>query len=127
MGATAPTSQYEALQKLGLSEEEIADVLATDKRIDRGEKLFELDPELEAGAKKARQADRTDTPKPAKREAKVDNEKRELIACFTESLADLRCCEGFDITELQVANPEREFSFTMNGKKYKVILSCPRK
>lgn len=125
MGATAPTSQLEALHKLGLSDAEIAEVLATDKEIDRGAKLFELDPELKAGAKKARRADRTDTPKP--RERKVDNEKRELITCFTESLADLRCCEGFDITELQIANPEHEFSFIMNGKKYKVILSAPRK
>jgi hypothetical protein len=110
----------------GYTEEEIADMLKCDKEIDRGADPFPLDPELEAGAKKARRADRTDTPKKANRERKIDNEKRELIACFTESLADLRCCEGFDITELQVANPEREFSFMMNGRKFKVTLSCPR-
>ena len=119
-------SQVERMRAQGYTEEEIADMLKCDKEIDRGADPFPLDPELEAGAKKARRADRTDTPKPTKRERKVDNEKRELIACFTESLADLRCCEGFDITELQVANPEREFSFMMNGKKYKVTLSCPR-
>lgn len=119
-------SQVERMRAQGYTEEEIADMLKCDKEIDRGADPFPLDPELEAGAKKARRADRTDTPKKANRERKADNEKRELIACFTESLADLRCCEGFDITELQVANPEREFSFMMNGKKYKVILSCPR-
>ena len=46
------------MKALGMSDEEIADVLRTDKEIDRGAKLFELDPELEAGAKKARRADR---------------------------------------------------------------------
>ena len=38
--------------------EEVLDMLDCDKRIDRGEKLFELDDELKAGAKKARQAER---------------------------------------------------------------------
>ena len=117
--------QKQALRKCGIPESEWADIEATDKEIDRGAKLYELDPELEAGAKKARQADR----KPAERkprEKKQDADKQELIACFTESLADLRCCAGFDITDLTITNPEREFSFTMNGKKYKVVLSCPR-
>ena len=117
--------QKQALRKCGIPEAEWADIEATDKEIDRGAKLFDLDPELEAGAKKARQADR----KPAERkprEKKQDADKQELIACFTESLADLRCCAGFDITDLAITNPEREFSFTMNGKKYKVVLSCPR-
>ena len=43
---------------LKISIEEAKQVLEMDKRIDRGEQLFELPPELEAGAKKARRADR---------------------------------------------------------------------
>ena len=117
--------QKEALRKCGIPEAEWAELEATDRRIDRGEKLFDLDPELEAGAKKARQADRKPTERKP-REKKQDADKQELIACFTESLADLRCCAGFDITDLVITNPEREFSFTMNGKKYKVVMSCPR-
>lgn len=120
MGATAPTSQYEALRKLGLSEEDIADVLATDKRIDRGEKLFELDPELKAGAKKARQADRTDTPKPAKRERQPNEDKQVLLSALFSAV--LPMCDTYE-----VVNAEREFLFTYGGTKYKVILSCPRK
>ena len=120
MGATAPSSQYEALQKLGLTEEEIADVLATDKRIDKGEKLFELDPELEAGAKKARQADRTDTPKPAKRERKPNEDKATLVNALFSAILPL--CDTYEVT-----NSEREFLFTYNGTKYKVTLSAPRK
>ena len=53
--------QKQALRKCGIPEAEWAELEATDKRIDRGEKLFDLDPELEAGAKKARQADRKPT------------------------------------------------------------------
>ena len=70
--------QKEALRKCGIPEAEWAELEATDKRIDRGEKLFELDPELEAGAKKARQADR----KPAERkprEKKQDTDKETLL------------------------------------------------
>ena len=34
--------QIEAMRKLGMTEDEIKQVLADDKRIDKGEKLFEL-------------------------------------------------------------------------------------
>lgn len=127
MGATAPTSQLEALRKLGLSEEEIADVLATDKRIDQGEKLFTLDPTLEAGAKKARRADRTDTPKP--RERKPNEDKRFLIDAFVWAVTTDIEQAGDNVlaTDVEIINPEREFLFTYNGTKYKVTLSAPRK
>lgn len=112
--------QKQALRKCGIPEAEWAELEATDKRIDRGEKLFELDPELEAGAKKARQADR----KPAERkprEKKQDADKRSLIQQMVDSLEN-----DFPCTPCEIINPEREFSFTHNGKKYKVVLSCPR-
>ncbi len=127
MGATAPTSQLEALRKLGLSEEEIADVLATDKRIDQGEKLFTLDPTLEAGAKKARRADRTDTPKP--RERKPNEDKRFLIDALVWAVTTDIDQAGDNVlaTDVEIINPEREFLFTYNGTKYKVTLSAPRK
>lgn len=110
--------QKQALRKCGIPEAEWAELEATDKRIDQGEKLFELDPELEAGAKKARQADRKPTEhKP--REKKIDCEKRTLLTLLYEAI--LPFCESYEVT-----NPEREFSFTHNGKKYKVVMSCPR-
>lgn len=117
MGANAPT-QIEALRKLGLSEDEIADVIATDKEIDRGAKLFELASELQAGAKKARQADRTDTPKP--RERKPNEDKATLVNALFNAVLPL--CDTYEVT-----NSEREFLFTYNGIKYKVVLSAPRK
>ena len=126
MGANAPT-QIEALRKLGLSEDEIADVIATDKEIDRGAKLFELAPELQAGAKKARQADRTDTPKP--RERKLKEYRRCLIDALVWAMTTDIEQAGDNVlaTDVEIVNPEREFLFTYNGIKYKVVLSAPRK
>ena len=115
------SKQVEAMLKLGMSEEEIADVLESDKRIDRGEKLFELDPELEKGAKKARQADRKPTTYNfQKRERKADTGKRDLISALVGAVAPL--ADG----EVEITNIEREFVFTVNGRKYKVVLSAPR-
>lgn len=112
--------QIEAMRKLGMSEAEITDILESDKRIDRGEKLFELDPELEKGAKKARQADRKPTAYNfQKRERKADNDKREIIQCIDDAL----CCL---VDNVEVINPEREILFIYNDKKYKVVLSAPR-
>lgn len=109
------------MRKLGMSEEEITDVLESDKRIDQGEKLFELDPELEKGAKKARQADRkTTTYNFQKRERKVNNDKRTIINALNEAL-----CQIVD-QQTEITNVEREIIFHFNGVKYKVVLSAPR-
>jgi hypothetical protein len=125
-GATPlPNSpQVQALRKIGATDEEIADVLACDKAIDQGANLFPLDPELEAGAKKARRADRTDTPKP--RERKPNEDRQFLLRVLVKALEN-HDDEGFG-TEFQseIINPEREFLFTYNGTKYKVVLSAPR-
>ena len=121
MGVKMTPTQLQALRKLNLTEEEIADVLATDEQIDRGAKLFELSPELEQGAKKARRADRTDNPKKAVRERKEDTDKAVLLEQLVNSI------ESSPINATcKVVNAEREFLFTYNGRKFKVVLSCPR-
>ena len=113
------TKQKEKLMKnLNCSEEEAIAIIESDKRIDRGEKLFELDPELEAGAKKARQADRKPTERKP-REKKRDFEKSTLLSLLLEAM--LPYCDSY-----KVENDEREFTFTRKGKKYKVVLSAPR-
>ena len=101
------------------TEEEIADMLKCDQEIDRGADLFPLDPELEKGAKKARRADRTDTPKPRTTERKPNEDKQNLLHL-------LQCGLGDNVADLVVTNQEREFLFTYQGTKYKVVLSCPR-
>lgn len=118
------SKQIEALRKLGLSDAEIEQVLADDKRIDKGEKLFELTAEQEKASKQARKADRAPTVykldnTAGKRSRKANADKGFLIDLLTRSLPP----HG---TGIEVVNPEREFTFIYNGTKYKVVLSAPR-
>lgn len=108
------------MKSLSISREEALEVIEADKAIDKGEKLFELDPELEKGAKKARQADRKTTT--VKRERKANPTKADLVKCMTDALTEAGFAESLEIT-----NGEREFLFTFGGTKYKVTLACPRK
>lgn len=106
------------MKSLNISREEAIELMEEDKRIDRGEKLYELDPELEKGAKKARQADRKKTE--VKREKKPKPEKAEICSAMMDGL------RGLGIEDFNITNPEREFLFVHNGTKYKVTLACPR-
>ena len=121
VGGNAPlpnTPQVQRMKKF-MTDAEILSVLAMDKEIDQGVKHFELEKELEVGAKKARRADRTDTPKPSSRERKIDADKVEIMGVLNDTICDLADDVG------EVVN-EREFIFMYNGRKFKVTLSCPR-
>lgn len=107
------------MKALGITREEAIQLMEDDKRIDKGEKLFELDPELEKGAKKARQADRK-VGGTVKRERKAKPEKANICSAMMDGVKDLGA------TDFNVANPEREFTFLLDSVKYKVVLSCPR-
>lgn len=107
------------MKTLGMTRAEVLEMWEEDKEIDRGAKLFELDPELEAGAKKARQADRKKQTEPVKRERKEDTDKTELL----ETLMDAVKAKA----EVVEKTKNGEFEFTFNGRKFKVVLSAPRK
>ena len=105
---------------LGITEQEALQVLEDDKRIDKGEKLFELTEEQKANEKQARlTGERVATTK-TKREKKVDNQKQNIISTMVGSIINV-----FGV-RVDVANEEREFEFELNGRKFKVVLSCPR-
>lgn len=114
----------ELSKTLKISIPEAKEVLEMDKRIDRGEKLFELPPELEAGAKKARRADRKKVEN-VKRERKPDEDKRELIQYLESSLED--AYPDLDLDDITITNPERELEFIYNGVRYRLTLMRPRK
>ena len=111
---------------LKISRDEAIQLIEDDKRIDKGEKLFSLTPEQEKASKKARSAGRKpkttiykfDTTKRKKPENK---NKSDLISVITSALTK----HGAE--NLELINPEREFTFTMDGTKYKIVLSLPRK
>jgi DNA-binding transcriptional MerR regulator len=114
--------QIQAMRELGFSDEEIADVLESDKRIDKGEKLFELTADQKQTEKKMRQADRKPTVYDfSKRERKANDSKRAIIAALAETARELA-----DSGEVDITNIEREMLFVANGVKYKIVLSAPR-
>ena len=117
--------QVEKLMKaLGISEEEALQVIEDDKAIDNGEKLFELTAEQKKASKSARQRDRKPTVykfDTSKRKRPENVGKRNLIDTIQNALVEIGA-EGMEVT-----NPERELNFMVNGTKYKVVLSCPRK
>ena len=106
------------MKSLNISREEAIELMEDDKAIDRGAKMFDLDPELEKGAKKARQAERKANT--TKREKKAKPEKAEICSAMMDGL------RGLGVEDFTINNPEREFVFIHNGTKYKVTLACPR-
>ena len=108
---------------LECTEKEAQDVIATDKKIDKGEKLFSLNSEQEKASKKARRAPTVYNFDPSKRK-KVENlVKRDLIQqlhCFLNGLNEV-------ITNIQIVNPERIISFDVQGNTYEFTLVQKRK
>lgn len=100
------------VEKLDISIAEAIEMLQEDKEIDRDKKLVKLDNGLEAGAKKARRAERS---APVRKE---DVDKTELMAVLTDALT------AIGIT------PNRtkpgEMMFEHNERRFKIVLSAPR-
>ena len=109
------------MEKLKISEAEALQVIEDDKAIDKGAKLFELDEEQKKVAKQATNVKRSPTVYQfQKRERKADADKGYLLNQLFNAI--LPVC-----TTYTVNNAEREFEFVYNDKKYKVVLSAPRK
>jgi hypothetical protein len=114
--------RIEALKNLGLSDTEVNEVLEADRKIDQGEKLFELTPDQKKAEKKARQADRAPTVyKFTPRERKTNDDKRKIINLLESALLCSEACAN-----IEIANAEREIVFYYNNTKYKITLSAPR-
>lgn len=111
---------FDSMLALGMTEEEAFEAIEDDRKIDKGEKLFDLPPELEEGAKKARRAARKPNSKPTNRERKEDEDKRFLINLLNSALEN-------SAELLQITNPERQIDFTFNNRKFRIVLSAPRK
>ena len=107
------------MKNLGISREEALQVIADDKAIDKGEKLFELSAEQKKAAKQATRADNQPRSAPTKREPKVDKDKAEIMQTIDDALCSL-------VDDVQERTNDRELVFIYNEKKYKITLSCPR-
>lgn len=109
---------------LEISEEEAIEVLKADEEIDKGAKHFELTADQKKAEKKMRGVARAVNPygKEVTRERTADLDKKELISALAELLENYS-----DNAVVDVTNPEREINFTKNGRKFKIVLSAPRK
>lgn len=115
-----------ALKNLGLTAEEIIKVIEDDEKIDKGEKLFELTEEQKQAEKKYKNT-HTRTVKTAygqtqTKERKIDADKRMLIDALVEKLENYADSGTVDIT-----NAEREIELMFHNRKFKIVLSAPRK
>lgn len=106
--------------ELGMTREEAQQVIADDKRIDRGEKLFELSKEQQKNAKQARNGAKLPTTyKFTQRERKPNVTKADIIAYLAECLKDYE--------NMSITNKERQIAFSSNGNDYELTLVQKRK
>lgn len=117
------------MTSLAVTEEEAKNIIETDKLIDKGADPFPLTAEQKEVEKQMRQADRKKETAPRQRERKVDADKREIILSLNDFLIDFvheydEDCIDDDVC---MTNPERQIDFTFRGKKYRIVLSAPRK
>ena len=117
-------SVEELMRLLECSETEAQSIIEADARIDKGEKLFELDEQGKQAEKKMRSCVRTVNPygKATTRERPQDRHKRFIIDTISRALTDHLGGSVHEIT-----NPEREIMVEYQHRKFKIVLSCPRK
>lgn len=114
------------MQKLGCTEEEALQIIEDDKRIDKGEKLFELTAEQK---KVAKQATATGTKKPTvykfdKKTRKENPIKQQIIEEIFKFI-----CENaeFSAESVEILNKERQIAFKVGENDYELTLVQKRK
>ena len=118
------------MASLNCTREEAIDVIQEDEIIDKMKDTDvqnDLTEEQKKASKKARQADRKKTVynfDTSKREKKIDPTKQGLIRDLVEFLAAQGWAEEADI---EVTNDQRQIDFKVQDKRYRLVLSAPRK
>ena len=113
------------MKTLDLTEEEAIALIQDDLEVDRMTSTKQINSDLteeqKKASKQARGCGRKIAEKPVKREKKVDEIKKKILSALIDGLKIL------GMENLDILNDEREFTFTVNGEKYKAVLSKPRK
>lgn len=108
------------MEKLDLSRDEAISLINDDKAVDKMTSMRDINGDLTDEQKDASKKARRGTnakPKSSKREKKIDPLKGEIMHKIITSL-------GVDV---DVINAEREIEFVVDERKFKIVLSCPRK
>lgn len=117
-----PTKQQiEAMEKLGLTSEEIQELIKSDLEIDRGKKMpFDLTPEQ---TKVTKEFTKVGT-KTVYNFTKKKHKKNEIKADLIEKLADFMKKNAENV---EIINAERQISFKINENTYELTLIQKRK
>lgn len=101
---------------------EAIDVIECDLKIDKGEKLFELTNEQKKVEKVMRSTGTRKVDaygKSTERKKKIDDDKIHLMGLIKKSLVGCN--------DLKITNPQSTIELVYNGRKFKIVLSAPRK
>ena len=111
------------MRELGVDEQTAEQLIADDKAIDRGERMpFDLTLEQEKLAKKYA---RGESKKP--RVYNFDTRKRKENTTKSGIIADLGQFLAEKVENIEIINPEREISFSLEGKSFSLTLTQHRK
>ena len=118
----------EMMKLLDLTREEAIELINEDKEVDRmtvkeaendlTEEQKKAIKKVKGGAKSVKAVNAYG--KTVTRERKADETKRELVKILQESLKDVA-------ENLAITNIERQIDFTVKGRKFRIVLSAPRK
>lgn len=124
----ANSKQIVAMRKCGMTEEEIAQVLADDKAIDRGERMeFDLSLEEEKKAKKYANVGERKKPMTLSNEPKKRKENPTKAAIITEIAKFLAEMSENACENVQITNKERQIAFQIGENSYEFTLVQKRK
>lgn len=108
------------MKNLHLTSAEADELLAYDKRIDRGERVeYDLPPEQEKEAKKMANVTTHKPRKKTTRTKKENPQKQEIISLLAEALQDYE--------NVKIENPERIIAFSVGENNFTITLTQKRK
>lgn len=113
------------MDKLGISREDALQLIEDDKRIDKGEKLFELTDEQKKNAKKVTNVGE----KTKKTQKKAPNHKKnDTKALIISQLSEFLTQNAEIVAEnVEIVNEERQISFKIGELSYSLTLTQHRK
>ena len=112
------------MKLLDISEEEAREIVEADRKIDKGEKLFELTEEQKKVEKKMKNSQRAVDAygKARTRERKENPQKRMIIQLIAETLRNCGECSNINIE-----NIEKIITFSIGEDNFKIDLIKSRK
>lgn len=119
----AETQKEKLMRVLDITEAEAEDIIASDKAIDKGERVyFDLDKETEKMAKKyANVTSHKTESKPTTRTRKENPTKANIITEINQFLIE----NGYEMVE--ITNKERQIAFKVGENDYELTLVQKRK